>query len=474
MSRCGSNDTSHSGWRPNRTRLAGRELLPLAAPASGDVVDHDPHAADRTYSPAAEPPRDRAREHADREVPPPAEPRPAEPAPGRARRASTGSAVAGTRIPIDERSTACWPVTGIDGGIDVRRDADPRREPARDVRGRGQRRIALLLRIELAERRQVVVVERRRSAASPRTSHTIAVMLSVPPAARAAATSSAHRLGRRCAARTAAARSPDRRRARAGRRCTAARDRRARSSMIDSDGSTSSPTPSACRIAPPALRGLVRAVTGREQRRLQRLVARDLDERAGAQHVRARVPDGGDDRADRRRCPPPTASCPCRAARARGRAIAWTSWFATRAARRSRRANTSASRVAGRALHLAPHHLRRELGRDLAALDAAHAVAHDEQRAAVAGGGPRPRRARRAARRRDRRRGTWSSLCSRTWPTSLAAAISTSSGGCASAAAGGPDGDSAAGSVTSLAELDPQELIAHADVVAVLDRASAR
>ena len=42
-----------------------------------------------------------------------------------------------------------------------RRHADPRGEPARDVRRRGQRRIAFLLRIELAERRQVVVVRGR-------------------------------------------------------------------------------------------------------------------------------------------------------------------------------------------------------------------------------------------------------------------------------------------------------------------------
>jgi hypothetical protein len=37
-----------------------------------------------------------------------------------------------------------------------------------------------------------------------------------------------------------------------------------------------------------------------------------------------------------------------------------------------------------RGAHLAPHDLRRELRGDLAALDAAHPVAHDEQRAARA------------------------------------------------------------------------------------------
>ena len=60
------------------------------------------------------------------------------------------------------------------------------------------------------------------------------------------------------------------------------------------------------------------------------------------------------------------------------RAIAWTSWFATRVARRSSRANTSGS-LRRRASPFISRQITCAASsrRDLAALDAAHAVAHD-------------------------------------------------------------------------------------------------
>ena len=259
------------------------------------------------------------------------------------RRSSIGSAVAGTRIPIDERSTACWPVTGIDGGIAWLgrpiRAASRRATYEVDVNagspsfcGSNSRNVG---------RSSSSLGGARRS---PPTSHTTAVMLSrAAGGARRRHEEHAPLCGTVCGAdiSSASAGSPTR-------PCRPSLHRSTRSprrsSMIDSDGSTSSPTPSACRIARAGARRLVRAVAGREQRGLQRLIARDLDERTGAQHVRARVADGGDDQADRRRRPPPTASCPCRAGRARGVATAWTSWFATRQSRGAAGARTPRDR----------------------------------------------------------------------------------------------------------------------------------
>ena len=54
---------------PTKPHAASRrELLPLPAPTSGDVVDDDPHAA--IVSPGAEPPRNRARSEPDQEIDP--------------------------------------------------------------------------------------------------------------------------------------------------------------------------------------------------------------------------------------------------------------------------------------------------------------------------------------------------------------------------------------------------------------------
>ena len=210
------------------------------------------HREFRVTLSAAEPPGQRAGDRADREVP----------APGRRPRCASRWRAGpssldrqrggGRRIPMRDRSTACWPVTGIDGGIDGGRDADPGGEPARDVRRRRSARD----RPPAADRTRGTSAGRRRRPAvtsrSPATSHTIAVMLSLPPAARAAATSSFTDSATVCGSdiRSASAGSPTR-------PCSpslqsSTRSPR-RSSMIDSDGSTSSPTPSACRIAPPAL-----------------------------------------------------------------------------------------------------------------------------------------------------------------------------------------------------------------------------
>src|SRR5262249_22940735 len=95
----------------------GRELLALTAPGSRDVVDHHSHHAPLSYIP----PRIHAIAHA---IPPMASHSHTAIAPVCSRRragpssSAMGRAVAGTRIPIDDLSIACWPVTGIEGGND--------------------------------------------------------------------------------------------------------------------------------------------------------------------------------------------------------------------------------------------------------------------------------------------------------------------------------------------------------------------
>ncbi len=121
----------------------------------------------------------------------------------------------------------------------------------------------------------------------------------------------------------------------------------------------------------------------------ERLIARDLHQHAGPQHVRPGVADRGDDqlgaddagRGQRR----PHAAQAGLAPADRVDVVVRDSCSAAQQARE----HLGVARRGGRA-HLAPHRLCRELGRDLAAHDAPHAVAHDEQRAAHGFGVPRP------------------------------------------------------------------------------------
>src|SRR6185436_357675 len=140
------------------------------------------------------------------------------------------------------------------------------------------------------------------------------------------------------------------------------------------------------------------------------------------------------------------------------RAIAWTSWLATRTARRSRRANTSGSRVAG--VPFISRHIT-----CAASSEAISPPSTPPMPSHTTMSGPRTlltvhgsvtstgSLSSRLATRK------WSSLCSRTEPTSLAPTTTTST-----------DLAVGTGSLMSPPELDAQELIAHADVVAVLER----
>src|SRR4029078_10504283 len=160
MSRCGSNDTSHSGWRPNRTREPGANSWrwPRRLPATWSMTTR----TDPMVSPAAEPPRDDACDDRDRRVGPPREPRDAQPAARRTvdvllgrqrgRRQPDPDVRAQHRVLAGDRNRG-WNGRG--------RDADPRGQPACDVGGRRQGRVALLLRVELAEGRQVVLTAGR-------------------------------------------------------------------------------------------------------------------------------------------------------------------------------------------------------------------------------------------------------------------------------------------------------------------------
>ena len=205
-------------------------------------------------------------------------------------------------------------------------------------------------------------------------------------------------------------------------------------------------------------RGLVLVVAGGEQRRLQRLIARDLDERARAQHVGARVTDGGDRPAGRRPRRPPTAWCPCRAGPARGAPSR-----GRRGSRPARRGGAGARTPRDRAWPACAF-----ISRHItcaASSDAISPPSTPPMPSHTTSSGPRGPRAARSRARRARRAAPpsrsptrkWSSLCSRTWPTSLAPATTTSRARVGRV-------------VTSPAELDPQQLVAHADVVAVLER----
>ena len=163
MSRCGSNETSQSGCRPNRTR-AVRVGTP-GADRAGSRRRGRSRPARRTQRMSTcrrAPTRSRTR--------PRPRSRPATTAcvPARASCAragpsmsSIGSAVAGTRMPIARAQDRV-----LAGHRDRRRDRRACGRPIRAASRRatydvdGQRRIALLLRIELAERRQIVVVLR--------------------------------------------------------------------------------------------------------------------------------------------------------------------------------------------------------------------------------------------------------------------------------------------------------------------------
>src|SRR4051812_40759422 len=139
-------------------------------------------------------------------------------------------------------------------------------------------------------------------------------------------------------------------------------------------------------------------------------------------------------------------------------AIAWTSWFATRTARRNSRANTSGSRVAG--VRFISRHVTRA-----ASSEATSPPSTPPMPSHTTSKGPRSHTAdhgsatstgKLASRLPTRK---WSSLCSRTWPISLAATTTMSSAG-----------RGVAGSLTSPTELDPQELVAQPEVIAVLQR----
>ncbi|MBS1121698.1 MAG: hypothetical protein H6Q90_3926, partial [Deltaproteobacteria bacterium] len=69
------------GMTPEPDPALCREFLPLPSPATGDVVDHDPHAT--MVSSTAEEPREQACDDADREDPPPGD-RPGKPVASRA------------------------------------------------------------------------------------------------------------------------------------------------------------------------------------------------------------------------------------------------------------------------------------------------------------------------------------------------------------------------------------------------------
>src|ERR1041384_6321586 len=160
MSRCGSNDTSHSGWRPNRRRTPAENSWrwPRRLPATWSTTTR----TGAMVSLAAEPPRDRARDDRDHGVRPPGQ---------------AGRPQAAARRALDllhrqgglrESNPDLRAQDGVlaghrDRGGDRRgRQTDPRREPAGDVGGRGQGRVALLLRVELTEARQIALTGRGR------------------------------------------------------------------------------------------------------------------------------------------------------------------------------------------------------------------------------------------------------------------------------------------------------------------------